>query len=180
MAQVRRAYTLMEIVLVIAILIVIAALSVPILTSMFDNSRIHAARDAVRTQLTKARNRAIEERQPYRFAVKLNTGAFRIAPDTAQYWGDSPDAPHEVDNAERPPLDFEGTLPDEVYFAAPDGSQSPSTTWHTVAVFLADGTAQQDVEIGLGMRGAPPVVVRLQASTGAITTAAAAGALRAD
>jgi Tfp pilus assembly protein FimT len=162
---------MMEVVLVVAILVIISAISIPVLVSMRSQSSVHAATDSVRTQLITARNRAMEERQPYRFAIKYDSGNFRIAPDTADYWGDGAPETSQVDNAERPPLEYEGVLPEDVIFPSPNGG-SGAADWHTVAVFLADGTAQNDVEIGVGMRGTPPVIVRLQASTGAITTAA--------
>lgn len=167
----RRAFTLMEVVLVMAILIIVAALAIPIASTVLNRSELHSAADEVRTQLTRARNRAMEERRPYRFAIKENSSNYKIAPNTQDYWSDG-----EMDlNAQfadgAQPLVEERPLKGNVRFGETKGGGNSAGSWRTVAVFLPDGSAEQDVEISLNMPGAQPVIVRLQAATGSISTA---------
>jgi hypothetical protein len=59
--------------------------------------------------------------------------------------------------------------------SAPSASSAPSTSgggWTTTAVFLPDGTAQQDVEIIFRSpeAGATPISLKLRALTGGMTT----------
>ena len=140
------------------------------------------------------RSHAINEGQQYRFGVSLNGSDFRAAPDSPEYWGggDPPDPP----DPNNPPLVVQGTLPKGIHFTtdlSDPGAADPSTpptpppstssgAWSTVAVFMPDGTAQQDVEIVFRSTdaGASPISLKLRALTGGVTTtklsaAAAAG-----
>jgi hypothetical protein len=49
------------------------------------------------------------------------------------------------------------------------GSTDPSA-WSTVVVFLPDGTARADAEVVLLTSGAKPLLMRLRALTGVVTT----------
>ncbi len=172
MQRSRPAYTLMEIMAVLGILVIVGALTVPVVSSMFSSGRVQAAADAVRAQLTKTRNRAMEEHRPYRFAIKQNTGKYKIAPDSADYWSDAPANTDPPAAGDQQPLQVEGDLPEKVVFSSSSGGQD-ADDWHTVAVFMSDGSASNDVEISLAMEGSQqPVTLRLQASTGSVTTAA--------
>jgi hypothetical protein len=130
------------------------------------------------------RSHAISEGQPYRFSVAVNGTDFRAAPDRPEYWGGGdPPAPADANN---PPLVIQGALPKGIRFtidASDPGSADPSTAstsapstssgaWSTEAVFLPDGTAQQDVEITLRLpdSGATPIAIQLRALTGGVTT----------
>jgi hypothetical protein len=161
----------MEVMVVLAILLVAGVGGVWAVNAMFNSSRVTAAADAVRAQLTLTRNRAMQDHRPYRFAIKENTGSYRIAPDTSEFWDDAPDEGTTATTNGPAPLQVEGNLPDKVLFRG--GNSKSSGGWLTVAVFLGDGTAQDDVEINLAMEDNPqPVTLHLQAATGAVTTAA--------
>ena len=63
------------------------------------------------------------------------------------------------------------TRPDaNPYDALNPPPSSSSGAWNTVAVFLPDGTAQQDVEIVFRMADCSPVSLRLRALTGGVTS----------
>src|SRR5205085_282934 len=79
----------------------------------------------------------------------------------------------------------EATLPIGVRFRLDESGQasvpglSPATSgggdsgqWHPVALFLPDGTAQEDREIVFASTGSRPVSVKLRALTGAVTVRA--------
>ena len=86
----RSAYTLFEMVLVLALLVLLAGLSIPSIESMYADYRLQAAVDDVGGAWASLRARAIIEGRPYRFAV--NGGDFRGAPDDPAFWpgGDTP------------------------------------------------------------------------------------------
>jgi Tfp pilus assembly protein FimT len=168
----RLAFTLMETVLVMAILILIVALAFPAIDAIQAGPRLSAATDLVRARLNEARTHAIQDRMPYRFAVKDGTGLFKIAPDTSDYWSDGSSSAKD-DTA----WVFEGSLPERVVFKTADEGGSDSDSWHTLVTFQPDGTAADDVEMTFQTNGAPPTTLRLRGSTGSVTTAALTFAL---
>lgn len=167
----RRGYTLIEIVLVLAVVVIAATLAIPYLDPMMDRAKVTAARDMVRARWAETRAHAMAEGRPYRFAVTENTGRFRIAPDDQVYWsGGTPD-----DAAK--PLIVEGQLPQGVVFATSDGAfadeaslPSAGPDWGiVVAIYLADGTARDDAELWFGKAGSRPLGLHLRGLTGAVT-----------
>ena len=180
----RRGYTLFELVLVLAILVVLAALAYPSLDSMYAGYRITAAADMVQASWASARARAMDEGRPYRFAVLLNKGNFRIAPEGADYW--SGGDPAALGDPSAAGLVIEEVLPKGVRvcthdasqtsgyesggdYAMPVGSIDPSS-WTSLVTFLPDGTAREDVvEIVLHAQGARPLLLRLRGLTGVVT-----------
>jgi type II secretory pathway pseudopilin PulG len=165
----RSGYTLFELGLVMAVLVVIGAISVPVLKPMLTSNNLQAASDMVHSRWSEMRTRAIADGRAYRFSIMENTGKFRIAPED-----------EECANCDCQPLVAEGTLPGEVRFqsshAAPTGDNSnkshggaASGGWSRVVTFLADGTSHEDVQVGFGQSGSRPLMLRLRGATGAIT-----------
>jgi len=174
----RPAYTLLEIVLVLAVLVVVAALAVPVIDSIQAGPRLTAARDVIQSRLLDCRTHAIEDRRPYRFAFREGTGDFKIAPDTTEYWPDDALGGPSADPEDSSWV-VESSLPVGVTFSLAEGSSvGGSGDWRTLVTFLADGTAKDDVEITLNTHGAPPSTIRLRGNTGMITTASLPTALR--
>lgn len=176
----RRGYTLMEVVLVMAIMVIFAALGYPSLDAMYAGVKVEGASDAVRAAWAEAQARAVNEGRPYRFAVVPGKGNYRVAPDGSDYWAGGTPAPADPDN---PPLVLEKSLPRGMGFtldggapavdargetALPDDGVDPGQ-WSSTAVFLPDGTAQDDVDITLQLEGARPITVHLRALTGVVT-----------
>jgi type II secretory pathway pseudopilin PulG len=130
----RPAYTLLEMLLVMAILLLLIAVSAPSIDTMGRNMRLQTAADDVRAAWAQARARAINEGQPYRFGVITDKGNYRVAPDDPNYWsGGDPPQPNDPNN---PPLVLEKTLPKGITFSGvntnpgvpgSDSSQDPST-----------------------------------------------------
>jgi Tfp pilus assembly protein FimT len=181
--RMRRGYTLFEMIIVCTLLLIVAGLSIPSIESMYSDSKMQAAVDQVRGAWAGMRSHAINEGQLYRFSVSLNGSDFRAAPDGSEYWGGDAPAPTDANN---PPLVMQASLPSHISFtvdASDPGSADPSAppssapstssgAWTTVAVFLPDGTAQQDVEIIFRSpdAGATPISLKLRALTGGMTT----------
>jgi prepilin-type N-terminal cleavage/methylation domain-containing protein len=174
--QPRKAFTLLELILVMAIIVLFAGLAYGPVMSMRTHYRLSAGADAIRAGWVGARSHAVEEGQRYRFSVVPGKGNFRIAPDSGDYWsGSLPDFDHD-----NPPLILEDALPGGIVFtingrgdrggddsdtAFPVGQVDPGQ-WETIAIFEADGTAQEDVTITLSANdGSRPVVVSLRALT---------------
>ena len=88
MGKARPAYTLFEMLVVVAIIVVLAALAIPSMDAFFSEYRLNAGTDAVRANWELARTHSMNEGRAYRFAVVHDKGNFRIAPDTSQFWGD--------------------------------------------------------------------------------------------
>ena len=65
---VRTAYTLIELVVVMAIIVMISAVAYPSLEDSYDHFKVTGAADAVKGRLGRGPRRAIEDCMPYRFA----------------------------------------------------------------------------------------------------------------
>jgi type II secretory pathway pseudopilin PulG len=173
----RRATTLFELILVLAIVAVVSAMSVPSLQSMYGSYKLNGAVDSVRAAWAEARAQAIEEKRPYRFSVQPDGRAFRVAPDQDDYWpGEgSPDDPDGRG------LVLQHALPPGVHFAVNGESGAAANdpedysleekpvhgdNWSTTAVFMPNGTAGEDVTIRFQIKGCRPIVLTLRGLTG--------------
>lgn len=178
----RSAYTLFELILVMAIISMVAALAYPSIEAMYGDYRLTAGVDQVRAAWAAARAHALDEGRPYRFAILPNQGNYRVAPDSADFWAGSGGAA-DAAQASTPPYILEETLPRGVRMAlsdtpsvggADDLTSQPAASvdagqWTPVAVFLPDSTARDDAEIVFQTRGCRPRALRLRALTGIVT-----------
>jgi prepilin-type N-terminal cleavage/methylation domain-containing protein len=164
----RQAYTLLEVIITMAILVVGTALVLPSITSMGGETRVLAGADMVKSRLAEARARAVEEGRPYRFEI-VDTTHCRITPDV----GD-PAEPTSASASD----DSEGnkdTLPANVSFdlssskadaAADDTTDNGTSGAGLRIVFLPNGSAREDAEIRVTSQGGRPAIVHLRALTG--------------
>src|SRR5215207_2493825 len=114
----RRGFTLLEVTLVMAVIVLMAAIALPSIEVMYGDVRLTAAADQIRGTWANARTKAIEEGRPYRFAVQPD-GKFRIAPDAGDFWtggGGTPTDNTEANDPDAPPLILEDALPKGVLF----------------------------------------------------------------
>jgi prepilin-type N-terminal cleavage/methylation domain-containing protein len=177
----RPGYTLLELVLVVAVLGIVAAISYPVVTSMYAYEKVKSAADIVRANLAKARSHAMSEGRPYKMAVVHNKGSYRIAPDSPSFWSGSGSG--DQGSGGSGPLVATEKLPYGIRFstggaaAAASSSMDDDTSadsedwesWSSTATFLPDGTATEDTDITLQVSGSRPVVLKLRAMTGAVT-----------
>jgi len=166
---------LFEMIVVLAILVIAAAIATPTLQSLSGGgTTLNAAADTVKARWAEARARAVAEGRPYRFAIMENTGKFRVAPDSSEFWDGTTASASPNGDGTRPPLVIEDKLPQEMRFmASPDASgaaQGQSSDWTCPIVFMPDGCAQQDGQIVFGGSGGRPLVLRIKAATGVATT----------
>jgi len=160
----RKAYTLFELLLVMAIILVLAALAYPSLTGSYAQTKGTASADSVKAAWTSARSQAMKENRPYRFAVVWNKGSYRVAPDSEEFWSGTPSDSADPAKA---PLVIEESLPEGVTFRGSDqGSTDSSSDWSTVVVFNPDGTASEDTEVSFQSQGGSGATLKLKAFTG--------------
>jgi prepilin-type N-terminal cleavage/methylation domain-containing protein len=178
----RRGFTLLELMIVMAIMVIVASLAVPsIFQSMDGQTRVNAAADYVRAQWAECRTYAIEEGRPYRFAVMPNSGKFKIEPYTGPLQNvdmlnpdpnAAPNMPGGAAAANAAGHVIEDRLPSPVRFgtkespADPNSMEMDSGEYVTVAIFLPNGTATEDAEMSFGAKGSSLVTIRLRAITG--------------
>jgi len=168
----RRGFTLLEVALVAVVIVMLAAMAYPSIESIYGGVRLTAAADQIRARWADARAHASNDGVTYRFSVVSETGRYRLAPDTDQYWaGATAHAGDDEADADSPPLVLEEELPKGVKFAEGQADANDvSGEWATLVRFRADGTADKDVEITFSSDGAPPLVLKLRGLTGAVST----------
>ncbi len=173
-----RAFTLVEIMLVVALMVVIAFLALPILTNSFKYQRLKRAGDMVRTEMSKARVLAMMNEVEYSFVYFPETGQFFSAPfdQSAEYTLPTT----QVDNAETIQPDFfDNRLPGGITFSAQgeitEDVRSQSVTDATSGgqasyqvLFYPDGTTQK-ATIYLKNARNEMVAVQLRSLTGVAT-----------
>lgn len=84
--QKRSAFTLFELVLVLAIILVVSAISIPSFQGMMEDQRVTESGDMVRSAFSEARVHAITDGVAYRFSAVGGTGQWRIASDSDAAW----------------------------------------------------------------------------------------------
>lgn len=173
--------------MVIAIIVLIGAMIIPNMEASYNAYQVSAASDQVRAIWAMASSHAVEEGRPYRFAVRPGTGEFRVAPHSGTYWSQgTPDRAAQEDDQAKP-LVKEDQLPKGVSFMVSSGDEktqgdanentptsslrgASDSTWDTVAIFLPDGSADEDVEVQFQASGTKPTYLRLRALTGVVST----------
>jgi prepilin-type N-terminal cleavage/methylation domain-containing protein len=176
---VRRGFTLFELVLVSAVLLIAMAAAIPSISSLWGSTPINAAADTVKARMAEARARAMADGRPYRFDCMANTGTLRIAPDSPDFWddGSGDNSTNQAGASSAPPLVVEDNLPKDIRFCSPGAAGSGgeaqnggSGGWICPIVFLPNGTTRQDAEIAFSDGHSRPLVVKVRSATGSVTS----------
>jgi Tfp pilus assembly protein FimT len=180
----RRAVSLFELLVVLFIIALLAVLAVPAIDYFMPDTKVNAAVDQVRSAWAEARARAMEENRPYRFAVVPGSGAYRVAPDSPEFWGENGGGKDNQDH-----LILEDSLPTGVQFnvagnnSVPSGpvtndrtysdpgasSAAPQTSlsaYTSPIIFLPNGTAREDSKIAFRAKGSRQTTLQLSGATG--------------
>lgn len=165
----RAGHTLVEVILVVAVLVLIGFVSMPFIQPMFADGRLQAAEDLVKARCAEMKVHAVSEGRAYRFAFQDNTGQFRIAPDDADFWGDGGE-PDTGDDGQG--WVFEGELPKDVLFCQADAvpQTGGDKAWTRAFTFLADGTGRENTTIAFGKAGGPSRSLKMQGVLGSVTS----------
>jgi prepilin-type N-terminal cleavage/methylation domain-containing protein len=147
----RGAFTLLEILLVLVLLGLVAAMSWPAFEGWFRSHRLRQGVEEVRAAWVKGRARALREGLIYRFACAIASNQYCLAPDGQAYGpgaAGAASAPQVSGLAASPGLRLEATLPKGVQFlgwqegsAGPNGTRGGRGGSDTI-LFMPDGTAK--------------------------------------
>lgn len=134
----RCGFTLLELLLVLAIIVLVGTMSLPVFQTWMASYRIQEGMDQLRTQIVRGRTLAMNEGRLYRLGWQPGSSDFRIAPDTLEQWPELAGTvfgPRFSGMTEPPGTVIEAMLPAGIVFLqSPDGLTS--------VVFRPDGTAR--------------------------------------
>ncbi len=143
----RRAVTLIEVLLVLALLVVLASMTWPALDRPMANQRLRKAADRVRTAWTRARIDAMSTGQTLLFRCTLESNQYTIqsqtGPESVEFISSSTDGQfNESESPSEEPLSTKTrTLPEDVQFV--DGV----VAFDTRAAILTEGNDTMTSEI---------------------------------
>ncbi len=106
-------FTLFEILLTLALLVAVAAMSWPAFTRAFENERLRKGADMVRTAWTNARLQAMSTGLTHAFEYEFGGNQFSIVASETDASGDSATVSSNAPGVSRP-----ATLPDGISFYA--------------------------------------------------------------
>jgi prepilin-type N-terminal cleavage/methylation domain-containing protein len=166
----RRGYTLFELIVVMAILILLAAVLLPTVAMFRGDSRPRAGTDAIRAELAAARARAKDEGKPYRIAISKDGKRLRRAPDDAQFADANA---FEYAEGSQPAVDypFEDTITAAVVAEQDaDSNTADSSGWVTIAIVRPDGTCEaiqgrDNILVSLTEDNGPVLYLRIRGLT---------------
>lgn len=164
----RAGYTLIEMVVVVAVLLIIGGVVLPTLSGLTGDTKVKGAADAVKARLLEARLNAMEQGRPYVFSISPDGLKMRVAPD------DSIEGEVGADGQALPTLVVNEALPSEitVKLATTNTGQTPGTTADgntRVATFQPDGTCAEDlITLFVQEGGATGMVVTVRGVSGAV------------
>lgn len=141
----RRGYTLFELVVVMALLLLLAAVILPSIGAFRGDTRQRAAADAIRGELAVARARAKDEGQPYRVALSEDGARIRRGPESANF-GEASGFDHASGSALVVDYPFDHVTAAVVAdgdIAAPGADNG----WVTIATVQPDGTCREDTAL---------------------------------
>jgi hypothetical protein len=150
---------------VLAVILVIAAVTFPTLRGLKGNSDQKAAADVVRGRIADARGMAMEFGQPYRLAISTDGTRIRLAPDT-QDFGSLPAAEHAGATVTCLECRLDHCTAGLV---ADDDGVAPGSDgeWQTVGTFLPDGTCRETgTVVTVTEASFPPIRIQLRGVSG--------------
>jgi prepilin-type N-terminal cleavage/methylation domain-containing protein len=133
----RCGFTLFELIVVMALLLLLAAVILPSVGAFRGDTRQRAAADTIRGELATARARAMEENKPYRVAVSQDRTRLRRAPDGPDFATTS-----ASDGASGSATAVDYAFNSVTAEVVPEQDTTPQATdgWVTLATFRPDGT----------------------------------------
>jgi prepilin-type N-terminal cleavage/methylation domain-containing protein len=166
----RKGFSILELVVVMAVLLILGALVVPTLFGSRRDTHVKAGSDIVHTYIAKARAKAIEDGKPYRLALYADGKKVQIQPDL-----DDGGATDDDDPSASGPLICEENFPEGVMavivIGGDDYAPQDQSGWQRVATFLPDGTCREEnVEIRVSEKGAASITLTIRGVTGNCVT----------
>lgn len=158
----RAAFTLWELLLALAILVTIAALSWPALNRLLAEDRVHRSLNLLQEKFAAARIRALEQQVPYQFRYEPGGRKFVLIP---AYFAENSSQPNSTTAVKRPWIAAE-ELPEQIHLEAGANSSPAATSTSTSnsstdvqipADWLADIPNNGRFQ---GVSWSPPVLIR--------------------
>ncbi|MCS6976890.1 MAG: prepilin-type N-terminal cleavage/methylation domain-containing protein [Gemmatales bacterium] len=171
----RVGFTLMEVILVLAIIVLVAAVAIPSFQAWSYGYRLQQGVDTLRTLWIKARTAAMEEGRPYRFQYILGTGSYRLAPDDVENW---PELAGDVTGPNVSGLGYpmglqvQGELPIGVTFLSPFNEPEMALLFQpdgTARIYGPDGAERPDLILGLVDSQGNARYLQVRALTGGVS-----------
>lgn len=171
--------TLVELILVLTLLVILGAVSVPLLGGSFSRAGLQSASDLLRGAWSRGRLAAMQTGQTYVFRFEPRGGRYQILaldqlgmPESEELPAENPDAEHSAEDILRLSLN---RLPDGVIFARGDVADSNDVTatmgstsggpWSAPVLFRPDGTTN-DASVLLKNEHDQTIRVTLRGMTG--------------
>ena len=163
----RTGFTLLEIVVVLAILIILASVTLPSFSAIRGNSDQKAGLDSLRARIADARGLAQQEGTAYRLAVNEDGTRVRLAPDVAEF------AHLPASNAASANVKVLEIALGKVTVTVPSTPENGERIgadqdgWITLGTFLPNGTCREDsTVIEVNEPSFPPIRLLLRGVTG--------------
>lgn len=164
----RPGFTVLELMVVLAVVLILGAILVPALSGFWANNRTKAGVDIATARLADARGAAISQGRPYRVCVSPDGRQVRVCPDESE-----PTEQLGTDQTAAPVWE-ENTLPATVTITPMNVGTSATSSpdgWITLVVFSPDGTCPEDAAFRVSEEDASvvPMTVRVRGLTGVWT-----------
>lgn len=165
----RPGFTVLELMVVLAVVLILGAILVPALSGFWSNNRTKAGVDIVTARLADARGAAISQGRAYRVCVSPDGRRVRVCPDESESTEQLSTDPTAAAVWE------ENTLPATVTLTPMSvGTSAPSAGtdgWVTLVVFSPDGTCPEDAAFRVSEEDASvvPMTIRVRGLTGVWT-----------
>lgn len=168
-------YTLLEVVLALALVVVLTAVLWPTLSAITRGAALDRAADQMRAELTRVRLRAMEEGRPFQMTLVTDSGQFQVGEaSTAVANDNSPMSNRAGSGANTNSANSESlTLDENVKFRA-IATQAPggaNTSGPVILTFRPDGTTD-DVEFEIVDADGAFARVRVRGITGGVAITA--------
>lgn len=185
----RDGFTLLELLLVLAVMAALGAIAWPSLTGRLELQRLQRNADEMRSQWISARVSAMQQQSVYAFRYAISGDQWQLGPWDAAAGGmvgsnaSRPTATNEVDALETPEATIEATLRDdckfyggtktstarELWHEPEAGRGSLTVQWSSPILFYSDGTTSTATVYLTGRSDEDAIRLDLRGLTGTTT-----------
>lgn len=157
-------FTLVEVLLVLALLVMLAAVILPSIGTFRGDANQRAAADIIRSELAASRGHAMEQGVPYRLAVNKDGTRMRRAPDGPEFATAA--AASEPSGAAKA-TDFAFERVTVARHSEQGTDPEADGNWVTFAIVMPDGTCREDaVLLAVKEAGHGSMYLRVRGVTG--------------